>query len=213
MTAHFLFENITCGFIPDVFQLLKHYELEHVVADFMNSGTFLSKYSWRTLINMKVKFYADTDIISEASSEGLGLFLAIQPSVKPSIFWEICRKYPNMLKACKSVVRLISLWINRLPERACSACESFTMNYVSHCLLWCNGNVSHRFKMWISICSKFGVEVYLRLNGFEKDELLSVLFGNYDFIADVLAADHKEQFYVFIARFIHILKTVCDGDI
>ena len=117
-----------------------------------------------------------------------------------------------MTKACKAVVRLISLWFNRLPKRVCSACESLSLNYVAHCLLWCNVNASHRHKMWTGIWGKFGVDLYIRLAGFDNETLLSVLFGNYDMTVDTLEIAHKEQFHCFISRFVYILKHVCDGN-
>ena len=72
ITSQYLYEDIECGFISDIFQMLKDYDLEHMLADFMNSGNFLSKYSWKRLIHMKMKSCAST-------SEGLELFLVIQP--------------------------------------------------------------------------------------------------------------------------------------
>ena len=59
--------------------------------------------------------------------------------------------------------------------------------------------------MWTGIWSKFGVDLYIRLAGFDNETLLSVLFGNYDMIADILEIAHKEQFYCFIGRFVYIL--------
>ena len=179
----------------------------------MNSGQFITKYSWKRLVSSKFKTCADSDIVSQALNEGLEVFLSIQPEVKPSLFWELCRKHPHMTNACKAVVRLISLWFNRLPERTCSACGELTLNYVAHCLLCCNSNSTHRHKMWAGIWGKFCVDLYIRLAGFDNDTLLSVMFGNYDLIADLLESDLREKFYCFIARFAYIMKTVCDGSI
>ena len=127
--------------------------------------------------------FAGRDAMSQATNDGLHVFLAIQPETKPSLFWEICKK-PNMISICKSAVRLISLWLNRRPERVCSACGSLTLNYTSHCLLWCNVYASH--KMWNGIWRKFGVDLSVRLGGFDSETLLSVLFDNYGLIADLL---------------------------
>ena len=107
ITSQFLFEDITCGFIPDLFQLLKDYDLDYVLNDFMNSGQFITKYSWKRLVSSKLKTCADSDIVSQALNEGLEVFLSFQPEVKPSLFWELCRKHPHMTNACKAVVRLL----------------------------------------------------------------------------------------------------------
>ena len=211
LTSQYLFRNITYGFIYDIFQLLKDYDFEYVLTDFMNSGRFLSKYCWKRLVNSKLRSCAERDAMSQATNEGLHVFLAIQPEAKPSLFWEICKKHPNMISICKSAVRLISLWLNRFPERVCSACGSLTLNYTPHCLLWCNVNASHRHRMWNGIWRKFGVDLYIRLAGFDSETLLSVLFGNYGLIADLIDTEHKMQFYCFIARFLYILESVCSS--
>ena len=54
ITSQFLFEDITCGFISDLFKLLKDYDLNYVLNDFMNSGQFITKYSWKRLVSSKL---------------------------------------------------------------------------------------------------------------------------------------------------------------
>ena len=106
ITSQFLFEDITCRFISDfdLFQLLKDYDLGYVLNDFMNSGKFITKYSWKRLVSSKLKSCADSNIVSEELSEGLEVFLSIHPEVKPLLFWELCRKHPHMTNACKAMV-------------------------------------------------------------------------------------------------------------
>ena len=55
ITSQFLFQDISCGFISDIFELLRVYDLEDVLNDYMNTGKFMSKYSWKRLINSKLK--------------------------------------------------------------------------------------------------------------------------------------------------------------
>ena len=47
--------------------------------------------------------------------------------------------------------------------------------------------------MWAGIWGKFCVDLYIRLAGFDNDTLLSVMFGNYDLIADRLEFDLREK--------------------
>ena len=50
LSSHYLYENKDFGFIPDAYQLLKDYYLEYVLTDYMNSGVFLSMYTWKKLV-------------------------------------------------------------------------------------------------------------------------------------------------------------------
>ena len=50
------------------------------------------------------------------------------------MFWNISRKYPSMLNTCRSVIKLIATYSSRFSEAVCSACGTFSVKYVSHCL-------------------------------------------------------------------------------
>ena len=65
--------------------------------------------------------------------------------------------------------------------------------------------------MWMGLWRKFGADLYIRMASFDNDTLLSVLFGNFELVGDILNINDKLNFYGFLARFIHIQKLVCDG--
>ena len=60
----------------------------------------------------------------------------------------------------------------------------------------------HLEKVWCETCI---------LDWFDSETLLSILFGNYGLIADLIDTEHKMQFYCFIARFLYILESVCSS--
>lgn len=62
--------------------------------------------------------------------------------------------------------------------------------------------------MWAGFLRKFGAYVYSRLAKLSFDSLTDVLLGNFEIIADVLTVSQKDDFYCYVARFIHI-QTVC----
>ena len=65
--------------------------------------------------------------------------------------------------------------------------------------------------MWMGIWRKFGADLYIRMASFDNDTLLSVLFGNFELVGDILNISDKLNFYCFLARFIYIQRLVCDG--
>ena len=211
LTSKYLFNDIDQGFMFDIFQCLTKYNLKHIVEDFVNSGSFPSKYSWKSILSSKIRVYANQDFVSQAAEHELQLFLTFHQQVEPSMFWNISRKYPRMLNACRSVIKLTAKYFSRFSEAVCSACGTFSVNYVSHCLFLCHANKSHRHKMWMGLWRKFGADLYIRMASFDNDTLLSVLFGNFELVGDILNINDKLNFYGFLARFIHIQKLVCDG--
>ena len=55
-------------------------------------------------LNSKIR----DDFVSQITDESLQLFLTFHQQMKPCIFWDISKKHPRMLSACRSVIRLIA---------------------------------------------------------------------------------------------------------
>lgn len=212
VTSYYFFKDLKYGFVLDIFRFLEDYNMEYILTEYLNSGVFPSKYKWKQLVREKLKDKAILSTRLEIIDEGLERFLSIHQEVKPSLFWELCRKYPYMLAACRSVIKLIAILFKRYqPVSICLACGELFVKYVDHCLFWCHANSGARHKMWVGFWHKFGVNVYLRLVSLKHDTLIDVLFGHFDIIAGVLSVTLKDDFYCFVARSIHIQKTVRDS--
>ena len=55
----------------------------------------------------------------------------------------------------------------------------------------CHANNSHRHKMWMGLWRKFGIDLYIRMASFDNDTLLSVLFGHFELVGDILNINDK----------------------
>ena len=86
---------------------------------------------------------------------------------------------------------------------------SICLYFVSHCYR-CHANNNNRQKMWLGIWRKFGVDLQ-RLASYDDETLISVLFGNFDLIGNILDVKYKVDFYCYLARFIHIQRLIWDG--
>ena len=93
----------------DIFQFFTKYNLEHLIVDFVNKGNFPSRHLWKRTLNSKIKDQAHQDFVSQITDEGLQLLLTFHQQVKSRMFWDISKKHPRMLSACRSVIRLIAL--------------------------------------------------------------------------------------------------------
>ena len=207
---HYLFHQLRTGFIVDVFRILEEYDLGYVLTEYITSGTFQSRHSWKKLIRNKLSDACDSNVGLANADEAVCRFQTIHPESKPCYFWELSRKHPYMLTACKSVVQMIALTFSKYqPIITCSACGSLVTKYVDHCVLWCPTNAGVRNRMWLGFWHKYGVDAYLRLASYDHERLIDVFFGRYELIADVIDIADKEAFYCYIARFIHMLKRGC----
>ena len=162
---HYLYNRLKAGFIVDVFRILEEYGLSYVLSEFITSGTFQSRHSWKKLVKSKIAEASVRNFESVNAEDALYRFRSIHPESKPCYFWEPSRKHPYMLPACKSVVQMIALTFSVYqPIVTCSACGSLVTKDVDHCILWCPANADIRHRMWLGFWHKYGVDAYLRLD-------------------------------------------------
>ena len=50
LTVQYLFKQLKFGFVVDVCRILEDYTLGYVLVEYINSGLFPTKYSWKTLV-------------------------------------------------------------------------------------------------------------------------------------------------------------------
>ena len=210
LTSGHLFQGLRFGFVAELLQLLEDYNLGYILHEYIDTGVFPSKYTWKKLVRDNINIASIVSTRHDIADNGLERFLSIHAEMEPSYFWELSRKHPHMLNACRSVVKLIALTFNRYqPEAVCLACGVQIGKYVDHCLLWCNANAHVRHKMWVGLWHKYGTDLYLRLAGLSHGALIEVFFGRFDVIADILADTLKDTFYCYLARFMHIHTQIC----
>ena len=143
------------------------------------------------------------------ADEGVCRFRTIHPKSKRCYFWELSRKHPYLLTACKSVVQMIALAFSKYqPIITCSACGSLVTKYVDHCVPWCPANTVVRHRMWLGFWHKYEVDSSLRLASYDHQRLVDVRFGCYEMIADVIDIIDKKV-YCYKACFIHMLLRGC----
>ena len=199
LTAQFLFKQLKFGFIVDVIQILEDLSLSHVISNYINNGIFATKLSWKRQLIQTLEDRAI--VLTDNDTDRLfSRFRSTQSEGKRCYLWELAQKFPHILPACKSIVKMIALtYSSYQPETICSACGSFVTEYVDHCLLWCPGNAHLRHKMWLGFWRQFDIELYIRLAGLANDTFLDVLFGRYDVIADIMNDINvqKEDFYCY----------------
>ena len=106
---HYLYNKLKAGFIVNVFRILEEYGLCYVLSEFITSGTFQPRHSWKKLVRSKTTEASVRNFESVNAEDAVYRFRSNHPETKPCYFWELSRKYPNMLPACKSVVQMIAL--------------------------------------------------------------------------------------------------------
>ena len=81
----------------DVFRILEEYDLGYVLSEYITSGTFQSRHSWKKLIRNKLSEACVSNVGLANADEAVCRFQTIHPESKPCYFLELSRKHPYML--------------------------------------------------------------------------------------------------------------------
>ncbi|MEW8545933.1 MAG: reverse transcriptase family protein, partial [Candidatus Thiodiazotropha sp.] len=206
LTSHYYFYDLKYGFVMDAILALIDLGLEHIVSEYRNSGMFPSKFAWKKVVNAKIAQERDNTFLSEVYEENLDPFLRLHSEVKPNYFWRLSQKYPHLLPACKSVVKLISLLFCSNAVSVCLACAAEVVCYVHHCIVWCPNNAMVRQNMWAMLCQTFGTELSAKLANMSVTEFVNVLLGDHEPLSGALDDERIDDFYCMVAGFLHRLS-------
>ena len=201
LTSHYLLGDVKYSFVMDAFKVISDLGLEHTVLQFLDSGIFQSKLSWKKAVQENLKLKSEQLPLAEMQGDNHDRFLKLHAEVKPSYFWLLSRRQPHLLSACKSAVRAISFLFNRNVRPLCLACGNVIAD-ADHRLMCCPVFISIRYKMW-HVWQRFGVDLYLRLVSMDSEDLADIMLGRFDCILDSLSTQQTlDEFYGIIACYI-----------
>ena len=125
------------GYFNDILNVLNKYNLLQHLYKYSESGQFPSKLAWKNLVCKSITHYEETAWYNNVSAVEFLPFSCINPCFTDSCVWRLCRQYPSMLKACKSVIDMLSKLCSFSKERLCSKCGCVFTDEVYHCIIEC----------------------------------------------------------------------------
>lgn len=94
------------GFIPDIYRLLKKYNLFTIIPNFIQSGSFPTKYLWNSSVKRTV--YGFQNFERNACFDIL-MYRELHTSIfshrGPCRIWKLSQKYPLIKLKCETVIR------------------------------------------------------------------------------------------------------------
>ena len=151
------------GFVPDILRILDKYSLSYVLDEYMQTGRFMTKFSWnrlvRTTIDEKVKDLWKHRITSDIT---LQPFLGIHDKFEPCAIWVMCKNNYKYKKFCQAALKILSLLFHRGGIIFCKVCgQCYSCSPSEHIVLYCRNNENIRMKLWKDLSERFGCNFYL----------------------------------------------------
>lgn len=149
------------GFIPDIFKILGKYKLSNTINEYLRTGYFPSKSSWKTIVRESVLEKSNADLqLRMVNDQDLYMLFDIHNEYHLSCIWEFSRLYPVYRKQCITAAVALSRLFSREYEIFCPLCNMVTDNMVLHSIMYCTNTKEYRLNLWVKLINLLGVENY-----------------------------------------------------
>ena len=161
------FDNQICyqrGFIPDIHRILGKYSLLPVLQLFLENGSFMSKTSWKSLINEKIQELCAAERSQKIQvCPNLNQIIYLRGVEKDYIIWSICKQFPNYLTLAYKAVRMLASMCSAQWFHNCYLCGDFILSETVHLLLYCTKLNQFRDALWQKLLTRFGIDYFIVL--------------------------------------------------
>lgn len=193
------------GFIPDILRILQKYNLYDIFESYKKESVFPNKVLWKKLVKQKIKERETYLWHTRISQPEFSRFRLVHCNFKIHHFWHISKQRPRFLKACKSVMQMISFITDEsYNSKLCCKCYNRYYNSIDHCIGECAFLRNERALLWDRIYH-FNSNVYLYLRGLDKTSLVSLLLGGESPDLDLLLGENKYMFWCLCFSCMHVM--------
>ncbi|MES9880824.1 MAG: reverse transcriptase family protein [Sedimenticola sp.] len=168
------------GFMPDIFRILEKYSLLEYVNNYVSTGRFVSKYTWKSIVNKAVNVYAECKWHDRMQTDTtLSKYKHIHTVVNPFHMWYLSKLYPKYSRQCKNSVFLLAKLFDYERSVCCVKCGICTQSIAEHIILYCWKVDQCRDKFWRLVFDTFGETVYLRYMSLSGTDQIQAMFSGY----------------------------------
>lgn len=190
------------GFIPDISRILVKYNLFHYLSDFLKTGLFTSKYTWKNIVKNAVWKYEEKEWMDRIRNDvEFHRFTKVHPKLRPHILWKLAVKYPEYTDSIHFVVKLTVSVRDLNESMLCHKCGMFYTDLTIHISLNCNETELLRDQFWCFIIDQFDINFSVYLHSLSDYDVIHVLMGG-SIEFDMHQKD-RELFAIRAAQFIH----------
>ena len=201
-------DNKQKGYIPDIFKILKKYDMVHFIVNYIESSIFPSKLVWKKLVKRNIYKYESSQWLQRMRCQNVfDRFMSVHTVIKPAILWK-CALNGLSLKNSR-VVSKIRTDISPTVSRVCKFCESIYTDCYSHITTICPLTQSIRNIFFEHVHLKHGQHMFDKLLNGECEDVLRYLIGRYSNELDneMCHGQFCQESYCYIASCVYLFET------
>ena len=158
------------GFIPDIWEILRRYQLHEYVTTYITSSKFPSKHIWKNLVSRKINQWFEGEWSQRLQNDpDFDRFKILHPRLEMSVVWKL-----PLNKSIASVAFLVGrLWskVTQQPPsiEVCNLCKAATYDTRKHIVSSCPYFLRQRLELVRNISQNVSEEIsnFLQSTDFE----------------------------------------------
>ena len=194
------------GFIPDVVNILRKYDLFDYIDNLVANSAFLSQIKWKQIVKNRVHQHEEEHLQQRLSdSSDFDFFKRIHCKIEPHRAWTILRTNPYLKVQAQFVVSLCSLMVPEPleSELLCEKCGIIYSNPIVHIMTQCSSVLEIRDLLWMELINIGAIEFSVTLHQMDDTQLtLTLLSCNSDTCFE-LSKEDSNNFTVICLKYIY----------
>lgn len=147
------------GFIPDITRVASKYNLLDTIDRYVQSGDFPPKPQWNRQLKREILQRNKHRMLSEVIDSGNEwLYPSVIGVDNCSCLWLVSRETPSLAYICRTLLRVIAMFVSRQYDVQCERCLMTTENRVVHWLCMCPQ--TDYSELWDSVLYDMGYREY-----------------------------------------------------
>jgi len=173
------------SFIYDISTVLKKYDLEDYLNDFIFTGKFPDKISWKNLIGTRIQVFEERkhERCIRNPSEGLRRFLKINPGLKMHHLWKVAYTDSSRKMEYGTLIRIGGM---QARPGLCPLCGKLSQDRILHISMNCSLTLDDRNHLMESLFSYMPPVIYRDFCDQIDDDILIMLLGGLNEITERL---------------------------
>ena len=140
------------GFIPDLMRLVRKYNLETYIDNYVKHSIFPSRKAWASILKETIVKVEEINWLQRMSADdNFNFFRQIHRHIEPHKAWTVARNVPHLQAASKYVIDLCAIVRNEEEPLLCERCGGLFINIIEHIMVSCLITKGLRDDMWRDI--------------------------------------------------------------
>ena len=162
------------GFVPDIFRIVRKYNLQYVLDTYIRQGSFPSKCRWKTILISNLHKPTERERIDYL----LDVFPNYPTAGKSNNVWSVARSNPKLTPLIAKLVRIAGSLLSREFTQRCSLCNLLAKQVTVHKICFCMANRDRQIKLWDTVIQIHGLNTYITLTNLGPYEQCIYLLNN-----------------------------------